>query len=242
MKVHRFIIDLPLFDHKEGDFVSVENKEIIDQVKNVLKLKVGESIIILDGKLFEAEATIVHSIKDSLELRIGRISQNRKEIGMCVVLYASLLKKENFELVLQKTTEVGVSEIHPIISERTVKTGVREDRFLKIIKEAAEQSERGYVPRLSSPQSFKDVCNILSKEECVIMCDPRGEEWKNIDPGSGVNRVNILVGPEGGWTDYEIEYGKKCGFCIVSLGSFVLRAETASIIASFLAGKLSKSS
>src|SRR5437016_4158084 len=124
MKTHRFILD-DSDDHRSEIF----DKEFLNQAKNVLKLKKGEKIIIANGKGKEALFEIQHFKKDALLVKLVEELQNSNEQAVAVTLYCAMLKKENFELVCQKATEIGVKVICPIITERTVKTGLNQTRL-----------------------------------------------------------------------------------------------------------------
>jgi 16S rRNA (uracil1498-N3)-methyltransferase len=147
------------------------------------------------------------------------------------------LKKDNFEWVTQKTTEIGVSKIVPVISQRTIKLDVKIDRLKKIIREAAEQSELAYVPTLEEPTSFRKALDNARSCNEVFFCDASGESLKNAKLEQS-GEVAIFIGPEGGWTEAEIEIARKAGFKISSLGNSILRGETAAIAASFAVSSL----
>jgi len=132
----------------------------------------------------------------------------------------------------------------PIISKRTVKLNLRQDRLKKIIKEAAEQSNRGVVPILHEPLDFKKALehalnndlNLLFDPAGLNLCpfgtSPAGREIRKLKAES--LKLGIWIGPEGGWDEEELQLAKEKGFKIVSLGKLFFRAETAAIIASYL--------
>ncbi len=229
MKLHRFIRDFNL----QTKILEIFDEEIINQVKNVLRLKIGDKIILADGKLNEALAEIREFRKESILVDIVEISQNKNEPVVHAVLYCSILKRENFELVVQKAVEVGVVEIIPLIAERTVKLNLKEERLKKIILEAAEQSGRGRVPILHDVMSFERALDIASQNDVNLFFDVSGSMYNSLKMQHS-GRVGIFVGPEGGWGEKEIELAKEKKFQIVSLGKLTLRAETAAIIASYL--------
>src|SRR3989339_751781 len=136
MRLNRFISDFDL----EGQDLSVFDKDILNQVKNVLRLKSGQQILLADGKANEALAEIIEFGGDFFRVKLLQKESNSNESARKVILYCSILKRENFELVAQKATEVGVAENVPLICERTIKIGFKKERLVQIIKEAAEQS------------------------------------------------------------------------------------------------------
>jgi 16S rRNA (uracil1498-N3)-methyltransferase len=148
-----------------------------------------------------------------------------------VILYCSIIKRENFELMAQKATEVGVKEIVPLLSSRTIKLNIKSERVEKIIKEASEQSGRGKVPELHPPMTFKDALEHAKSNDLNLFFDPSG---KIFSPLTQEKKIGVFIGPEGGWDEDEIGLARAQNFQIVSLGKLVLRAETAAIVASFL--------
>lgn len=227
MKVHRFIGPFSLVP---GPFF-LTDQEVIHQICDVLKLRPEEEIILCDGRGIEALGKITGRDEKGIQLALGEITPNKAEPGHQVALYCSVLKKENFELVCQKATEAGVTEIIPVITERTVKQGLRPERLEKIIREAAEQSGRGVLPRLAEAMDFEKGLTDSARFGARCLCDPGGQSW-----GSSQGKdVAVFIGPEGGWSENEIELAKKAGLSAVSFGQRILRGETAAIIATFLA-------
>ena len=228
MKLHRFI---GKFDLSKKE-LSINDGDFINQVKNVLRLKTGNKLILCDGKLDEAVAKILLLAKDKAELEILEIIKNKNEPENYVILYCPILKKENFEIAVQKAVEVGVKEIVPIITTRTVKLGLNKDRLEKIIKEAAEQSGRGFLPVLGEPINFDEALK-SAKENGLNLFFQAGYPQLGHSM-SKFKKIGVFVGPEGGWTEGEIKIAQSNGFTIVGLGKTILRAETAAAIASYL--------
>jgi 16S rRNA (uracil1498-N3)-methyltransferase len=231
MKIHRFIGNFD-FDKKIS---SIANKEIYNQIKNVLRLRAGEEIILSDGRGREARAEITDFGKQSVGINVSKIKVCETEPEMKPILYATILKKENFELVAEKAVEAGVAEIVPIITARTIKTNLRVDRLEKIIREAAEQSGRGILPMLGKIINFRDVMRRAAENDSNLFFEVKAPQFEQrkltVDVG---RRVGVWIGPEGGWDEGEIKLAQEKNFQIVSLGKLTLRAETAAIIATYL--------
>src|SRR3989344_3618333 len=143
MRLHRFIGDFDL----SKEYLKISDRELVNQLKNVFRLKTGDELLLGDGKKNEALACVEEISKGSATLIIKGTLINANEPEIYGILYCSILKKENFELAAQKAVEAGISEIVPVIGKRTVKTSLNIPRLEKISKEAAEQSGRGIVPR-----------------------------------------------------------------------------------------------
>lgn len=227
MKIHRFILEIDI----NQKHISINDEEFVNQIRNVLRFKKDDQIILCDGKGSEATAIITSAGKDAVEVEISSIVKNENEPEKHVVLYCAILKKENFELVIQKAVEVGVKEIVPLLTKRTVKLDLKYDRLQKIIKEAAEQSGRGVVPTLHQAQELEAALQNAKNNSANFFFDQSGEVLKK--PEDSHKSIGIFIGPEGGWEDSEIELAKKHQCKIVTLGNLTLRAETAAIVASF---------
>ena len=231
MRLHRFIRN---FDFSDDSFV-ISDKEIFNQIKNVLRLGAGDKIILGDGKENEALALINKFEKNKLEVKILEKNKNKNEPETRATLYCAVLKKENFEIVAEKATEIGIAAIVPLITKRTVKFSFKRNRLEKIIHEAAEQSGRGVVPILGEPKEFKKAILQAASNDLNVIFDPRGNNFYDVfGPKKTKQLIGIMIGPEGGWDESEIIFAKENNFKIISMGSLILRAETAAIIASHL--------
>jgi 16S rRNA (uracil1498-N3)-methyltransferase len=220
MKLHRFIGDYSISDDK----IFSREKELVHQIRSVLRMRDGDKVVLCDGKGEEATYLIKTEDKGLVFTKEG-VSRTSWLPKNNTVLFVSVLKKENFELVVQKASELGISKIVPVISARTVKMGINMDRLKKIAKEASEQSGRGNVPEITDVVSFNEAILFAGKK---IILDPKG------DKGGSMDADAVFVGPEGGFTDEEISISRDCGAETVCLGKMTMRAETAAIVASYL--------
>ena len=162
---------------------------------------------------------------------------NSNEPELKITLYQALIKKDNFELTLQKCTEIGVSAFVPILAERSEKKGFNALRALKVLKEAAEQSGRGIVPALAEPLDYRlAVSRVAATDTSTAIFHPDGEPIGSYSKSGKLLALNIFIGPEGGFSEAEIDFARdfmKKGrpLDIVSLGKLILRAETAGLVA-----------
>lgn len=232
MHRHRFII--PQVD-LNSETITIVDSGILHQLKDVLKIAVGEEIVIADGEGGEARAAVVSFSPGVGVASVIARQKNKNESSIPVAVYCAVLKHDNFDLVVQKATEIGVQKIVPIITQRTVKRGVNEDRLQKIAKEAAEQSGRGVVPIVEEPVVFDKILEeVKAADGLKIFLDADGERLNSGEIGKiAPEKVAIFVGPEGGWTPAERERAQTAGCVVRSLGKLILRAETAAIVASY---------
>lgn len=236
MRLHRFYIN-KIIDNEE---VVIDDDRLIHQWRNVFRFNVGGEVILFDGSGFEYDCLIE---KMNNKEAVLRIVDKRKGVvpEREVFLYQSLIKKDKMEWVVEKATELGVSKIVPIISERSEKKGFNIERAQKIAIEASEQCGRADVPTVEGIQKLEYVMENCGGE--IIIFDPRGlsmnheSEIFNHENDfrtsllASRNSVSIFIGPEGGWTEKEIERFKQADAKIFSLGNLTLRAETAVIVA-----------
>ena len=229
MRLNRFFLEFN-FNDKE---IIIKDNDCVNQVRSVLRMDLGDKLILCDGASNEILAKIVSFGKNEIILENLEIMKNKNEPAQKVTLYCSILKKENFELVVQKAVEVGVYKIVPVINTRTVKTNIRPDRLKKIIKEAAEQSGRGIMPELIEAINFKNALDLCKNNDRNILFDISGCDLRDLGATTS-HTLGIFVGPEGGWDALEIEIARSGGLDVASLGQLTLRAETAAIIATYL--------
>lgn len=197
----------------------------------VLRLAAGDSVIVVDGKGKEAQARIAKIDAKTVTLEFDTPRHVAAEPEREVTVFCAVLKRENMEWVVQKATEVGAKRIVPVLSARTIKTGLKTDRLVKIAREAAEQSGRGVVPMIVEPVTFEQAIAMAPARN--VFLDFGGDEHWSQQINTGV--VGCWVGPEGGWTTEERQAANKAGFVIGSLGALTLRAETAAVLATYLA-------
>ncbi len=225
MKWHRFLID----DNLDSQVVRITNKDLVHQWRSVLRFSVCDKLILFNKSGVEVKAEIKSINNELVELSIIEKLEQNKVSGRQVHLYLALIKQSNFELAVEKATEVGVASITPLLTERTVKLGFKRERLERIIKEASEQSGRTNVPVLNEPIKLADAITQSKTVGLVIFYDPSGK-----DQTTDANfRTSIFIGPEGGWSPSELILAKEHSVQIANLGHTILRAETAAIVASY---------
>ncbi len=221
MRLHRFIGDFDL----SGREVPITDPEMEHQIRDVLRLKRADALILGDGRGGEAEATISRITSAGVTCRLSGAKRKPAALpALRLTAYVAILKRENFELVVQKLTELGVAEVVPVVSARTIKLGLRTERLLKIAREAAEQSGRSTVPAISEPLAFRAAATAARGERNFFM-HLAGQPL----PRGRTAKANLWIGPEGGWTEEEVGLARELGFGAFRLGELTLRAETAAI-------------
>lgn len=234
----RFFLDFNIGDEKR---ILIKDEGILHQLISVFRVKLGDDIILLDNSRFEYEAIIKGIGKKEIIVQINNKKEGKKQ-DIQVSLFQSILKKDNVELVFEKCTEIGVVRFMPVLTERSIKFNLNQERLQKIVKEASEQCGRATLPVVEDVKNFedsvgetileKDVVNLIFHEESIDCCDKLSCDF--LSNFKGVKKFNVFIGPEGGFSNKEIELAKKNNFYVLSLGDLVLRSETAAIVSCFL--------
>ena len=220
--------NLPL----SNDFILSE--ETSKHVSQVLRMKEGEEIRITDGNGQTIIAEIV--LPDKKRTKVKTIGKEFSESPKSKISIAiSLIKNTNrFEWFAEKATEIGVSAIIPMICKRSEKTHFRKDRIRSILISAMLQSQQSWLPELSEPIKFTDLLkNEQQEQKFIAHCLPEDKkELKEV--AINANSKIILIGPEGDFTEEEIQQAIQHNYIPVSLGDTRLRTETAGIVATVL--------
>ena len=237
MRLHRFFTPLPI---GEGEINSIPDPSIIHQMMKVLRLQVGDEVVFFDGSGNEYQSEIVLLDKNIMEFRVLKKNKVKIHSPLKLSLAFSLIKKDNVEWIIQKCTELGVSEFIPLISERSEKKGFNLERAQKIAIEASEQSGRGDIPKIREPQTLAEFLEAEKRKIIVFHTCGNNFERENLlkSPDSNLSskppELIACIGPEGGWSEKEILFFKERGASTVSLNAPILRAETAAIIVAVL--------
>lgn len=206
-------------------------------VLKVLRMKPGQSLVLFDGTGGEFPATLTACGKDSIELSVSPRLDISRESPLRTRLAVAVPRGERMDLVVQKATELGVSEILPVLTERTVVRlgGSRAERrrlhWQNIAASACEQCGRNTLPDVASVQALAALIGGLGAPdsgELRVMPEPLAGDALAIDHES-VSTVTLLVGPEGGFTEKEIGAARAAGFQTINLGPRILRTETAAV-------------
>jgi 16S rRNA (uracil1498-N3)-methyltransferase len=229
--MHRFFIPAEWIN---GDKVSIHGEQA-RQVRDVLRLKPGNRISVLDNTGWEYEVEVRQTASEIVRGMVISRSRGWGEPSLKITLYQALLKSDKFELVLQKGVELGVSTFVPFFSERCVAARPSESkikRWEKIVREAAEQSGRSLLPVLRPAISFLEACKMSAAPAILLWEEEKAVKLRQVlgsPPFQDAAAINLFIGPEGGFPASEAEYARSLGIAAAGLGYRLLRAETAGI-------------
>ena len=227
----RFYVDFAL----SPDSV-VELPDNVVRHLNVLRVKNTEEIVLFNGngKAYPALPEVLEKRRTSVRILREEAADNESPLNITLVQAVSAAERMDF--TLQKSVELGVAEIRPIISERCVvrlsgeRAEKRVARWQEIVVSACEQSGRNIVPKVLPLTTYAQALQQLPQETTkLLMSLNRAQKLSDVRPQSG--KVVFMVGPEGGWTEKEEQQAFDAGFQSVTLGKRVLRTETASLAA-----------
>lgn len=211
------------------------------QIARVLRLKAGDPVICLDNQGNEVLGRLDQVNPDSC--RASVIERRRAdEPRVKLMMLLCLTQREKFEWMLQKCTEVGAAGFQPVISQRSLvqnkaDTLAKYERWQMILKEAAEQSNRGIIPQLLPPASLVEAVRSAAAAYPLRLIpweDERESGIRALLSGVNATQAAMLIGPEGGFSTEEVQTAKTAGFIPVSLGRRILRMETAAVVSAAL--------
>lgn len=233
----------------ESDTVILKGTEA-HHLKNVLRKKAGDAVFLFDGKGNEYRTEIKKLGNNEIELKVLSKTQKDIEPKIKINLYQSIPKLKKFDFIVEKSTELGVSKIIPVISERTVynvaaeRSSAKLSRWQKIALSASKQCGRTVIPEISSVMNFDNAvksviaANVAAEQSSAKTCSlifwecEQNLTLKKVLSSliSHIASLNLFIGPEGGFSNAEIDLAKKNNIISVSLGKRILRAETAPIV------------
>jgi 16S rRNA (uracil1498-N3)-methyltransferase len=225
------------FDKVVENFATIEGSDV-NYLKNVMRLKVGDELSIMDSKSKEYNAKIKSYSNDEIMVELLGEKHPKSESRVKITIAQGIPKNPKMDLVVQKATELGAQRIVPIKTERSIvkmsedKEEAKVNRWQKIAKEAAEQSGRLIIPFVDEPIEIKELLIMKNDfDKCVVLWEMEKEMSikRFLQENHDIKSLLVLIGPEGGFSHDEVEMVKKEGFISVNIGSRIVRTETAAI-------------
>ncbi len=246
MTTPRFFIPSKEINWQEKK-ANVSSPDQLHKISRVLRLRTDDQIVLLDGSGIAYNAQIMSFLPRTIQCRLLSRKSLNTEPDLKITICQALLKGSKFDFALQKNTEIGVCEFIPLVTERTVirtedgENGKDSDnkiiRYQRIVRDAAEQSERGAIPKVGDCLSIDELCKQnLSSYDLKLVCLERSQtngikEVLN-SVQTKIQKVIVVIGPEGGLTEDEAKILSSNGFTPVTLGKRIFRAETAGMVIS----------
>ena len=231
MQKHRLYIDHLIIPNK---IIRLSDTKA-HYCKHVLRLRENNVITIFNGDGFEYNAVITEITKKTISIIPSNHSYKEIPFLRKINIGQSLIRKEKMDMIIQKITELGINEITPLHTKYTTvklpenRLQNKLEHWKKIAQSACEQCERNILPVINTPITIKEFIIKSSKESCRLIIDPRATiSINNIKPKH--RNIDIMIGPEGGFSDNEIQSAIELDYLPISLGPRILRTETAAMI------------
>lgn len=222
-----------------NDIVTITGDDV-KHIVRVMRMEAGDNVIVCDGRGQAYRVELTDLGDKAVIARIVELLQDEVESKVKITLAQGLPKGDKMELIVQKGTEVGISEFIPMDMKRCIvqydhkKEQKRRERWEKIAKEAAEQAHRTIIPEVTEGKTFKQWMLTLSEYDLVLV-PYEGEKVKGIrevlEGHPDAKSICVLIGPEGGISEDEIETALAAGAIPVTLGPRIMRTETAGLVA-----------
>jgi 16S rRNA (uracil1498-N3)-methyltransferase len=216
----------------QNNFILLEEEEAQHCTK-VLRCKIGDTVEVLNGSgsLLEGKISIIQ--KHEVQIEISKILKEEKENTNQLSIAICLTKNPaRLEWFIEKATEIGISNIYPMVSERTEKEKIKQERLQQIVISAAKQSGQLFFPILHSIQKFSELINSTNNQYnqyFIAHCENQKQHLKNLYQKK--ESALLLIGPEGDFTPTEIQQAINKNYTPISLGNSILRVETAGVVA-----------
>jgi RNA methyltransferase, rsmE family len=220
-----------------GENAYIEGSDV-NHIVNVLRMKTGEELLISVKGDWDYLCKIEDIETDRVNLKVIE-SMEQRELPVNITLLQGIPKSDKLEMIIQKSVELGVSEIIPVKTKRVVvkieekKQASKANRWNAIAESAAKQSKRSIIPKVSEPMSIDNALEIVKDFGVKLIpyenADGIEKTRKILDSMDKTKNIAIFIGPEGGFEESEVEKIKDSGFEVITLGKRILRTETAGL-------------
>ncbi|EIC96043.1 RNA methyltransferase, RsmE family [Lachnoanaerobaculum saburreum F0468] len=226
----------------EEEQVNGENAYIsgsdVNHIVNVLRMKIGEELLISVKGDWDYLCKIEEIENDRVNLKLLE-SMEQRELPIKLTLLQGIPKSDKIEMIIQKATELGVSEIIPVKTNRVVvkidekKTQAKVNRWNAIAQSAAKQSKRSIIPKVLNPQTIDNALEIVKDYGVKLLPYENADGIKKtkdiLNSLDSKNNIAVFIGPEGGFEEAEVKKSTDSGFEVITLGKRILRTETAGL-------------
>jgi 16S rRNA (uracil1498-N3)-methyltransferase len=204
-------------------------ESVAHYARDVLRLEVGAEVHLYDGEGRTAIGTVLASKRREVILDVGEPTETPKPSGPEIVVIQAVAKGDKMDAVVRQCTELGISALWPVLTARSIaRQDGRRDRWLTIAEDAMRVSSRAWRPEIAEVRSLPEILKLPRAERSIALALEDGADLRTVlDAESIPNRIEVLIGPEGGLEPDEIEAAKEAGFTIAHLGPHTLRTETA---------------
>ncbi|MCC7029622.1 MAG: 16S rRNA (uracil(1498)-N(3))-methyltransferase [Chitinophagaceae bacterium] len=221
---------LPFFyEHFDGAGPLTLSDANMHYILNVLRMKEGETICLVNGNGQRAEAILKHVTKRAADLEIAALSTDKQRSPHLHIAIAFTKNAARMEWFLEKAAELGIEQITPLLSHRSERTFFKKERFEKILVAAMLQSQQSILPVLNDPAPINEIVNLPDQQKYIAYCGLEYERQPLNEVLKAARHTLFLIGPEGDFTQDEVHLCLQHQFVPVQLGHNRLRTETAGL-------------
>ncbi len=219
----------------DNNIVEISDKENYQHIARSLRSRAGEKLLLIDEKQIQYETIITEITGSRVFAKVEKLYPSKRFLDFELYLAQSPLRSDAQNLVIEKATELGVAGVYPVITDNcAVARNVAEkkiQKWRKIMYESSKQCERAIVPVCFEPTTIEELLNNNNFDKVIVFCeriaDKTLRETFNENPVKCGDKVLVIVGPEGGFSQREFDFFKSRGLEMLTLGDLILRAETA---------------
>lgn len=232
---HFFINSNQVTDNK----ISISDKDNYIHIARSLRARAGEKLLLIDEKQIQYETTILQITNSEIVSEIDKSYPSKRFLDFDLYLAQSPLRSDAQTLLIEKATELGVTVVYPVLTDNcAVNKSVAEKKvakWQKIMFEASKQCERAFVPECFEVSTLDNVINNNSFDKIIVFCERIADKtirdvFKS-NPIKKEEKVLVIIGPEGGFSQKEFDYFKEKNFEMLTLGEMILKADTAVVVA-----------
>ena len=219
-----------------GDEIRLTGPDV-NHIRNVLRMSCGEQLTVSDGRGMDYYCSISELMAGEIRLSVIDRWASFSELPVKITLFQGLPKADKLETVIQKSVELGVYEVIPVITRRTImkldekKKDKKLARWQAIAESAAKQAGRAIIPEVGDVLTFRQALDRCAEMDAVLMPYEKAEGMEAarslVRSLHGMKRIGIFIGPEGGFDEEEVRQAREAGASVMTLGHRILRTETA---------------
>lgn len=235
--MYRFYVEEEQISEKQ---ITIEGSDV-NHIRNVLRLQLGEWVVVCDGGGRDYYCLIEEIAREAVLLSVQKIQDTGTELPSRIVLFQGIPKKDKMEFIIQKAVELGVCQVVPVMTKRSVvklndagKIKKKTERWQTIAEAAAKQCDRGIIPEVKEPVTLKEALQMAKDLAYNLipyeLAEGKKDSRKIIKEAVQAPSIGIFIGPEGGFEKEEVELAMQQGCHSVTLGKRILRTETAGMV------------
>ena len=221
-----------------NNFVTISDKENYRHIARALRARVGENLLLIDEKQIQYETTITKITNTEIECNIQNFYPSKRDLEFDLYLAQSPLRSDSQLSIMEKSTELGIRGVYPILTDNcAVKKDTaisKVEKWQKVMLEASKQCERAKIPTCYEVNSLKNVLN-MDFDRIIVFGERSTEQslkqYLRINPITKGEKILVVIGPEGGFSQKEFELFKEKHLPVISLGDLILKADTAVTVA-----------